>query len=121
MTKQVNDVMPDISTGGSGGSCSSAKYPNVTLYDKMMHGGMAYGTFCVPKQLTSYIILIIFPPLYVFIDEMNNGFKRIDRIIICFILTSFFYFPGLLYGLSRLNCGVAASQGQTNSRCGASN
>jgi len=119
MTTTQANIIPDISTGDTGGSCSSSNYPNVTLYDKMMHGGMAYGTFCVPKQLTSYIILIIFPPLYVFIDEMNNGFKRIDKIIICFILTSFFYFPGLLYGLSRLNCGTAASQGKTNSRCAA--
>lgn len=115
-TKQVS-IIPDVNTAGKGSSCASPNYPNVSLYDKMMYGGMAYGSFCVPKQLTSYIILIVFPPLYVFIDEMNNGFKRVDRIIICFILTSFFYFPGLIYGLSRLNCGIAAKQGVNNSKC----
>ena len=38
-----------------------------SLYDKFMYGGMGYGLFCVPKELPKYIIMIIFPPLAVFI------------------------------------------------------
>ena len=57
-TKAVN-IIPDISTVSEGSSCASPSYPNVTLYDKMMHGGIGYGTFCVPKQLTKYSISTI--------------------------------------------------------------
>jgi len=88
------------------GSCAIANdMDNVSLYDKMMYGGMGYGTFCVPKELPSYIMVIVFPPLSVFVQQWKTGFKRIDKIIISFILTSLFYFPGLLYGLNELSCG----------------
>ena len=83
------------------GSCAIANdMDNVSLYDKMMYGGMGYGTFCVPKELPSYIMVIVFPPLSVFVQQWKTGFKRIDKIIISFILTSLFYFTGLFYGLN---------------------
>lgn len=94
-----------MAANSSGESCTQRDFSNVSLYDKMMYGGIGYGTFCVPKELPNYIILVIFPPLYVFIKEMQSGFKRVDRIIINFILTSCFYFPGLLHGLTVLRCG----------------
>ena len=102
---------------GSSGSCSNPNFPETGLYDKVMYGGIGYGKFCVPKELPSYIMLIVFPPLYVTMNEINTGFKRFDRIIICFILTSFFYFPGLLYGLSILRCGSIRSQDGELAKC----
>jgi uncharacterized membrane protein YqaE (UPF0057 family) len=99
------------------GSCVlTNNMDNVSLYDKMMYGGMGYGTFCVPKELPNYIMVIIFPPLSVFVQQWNNGFKRIDKIIICFVLTAFFYFPGLLYGLNELSCG-GITGGGGSSKC----
>ena len=101
----------------SGGSCGNGNLSNTSLYDKMMYGGIGYGSFCVPKELPSYIILIIFPPLFVFIKELNNGFKRFDRVIINFVLTSLFYFPGLLHGLSILRCGALSSADGKQAKC----
>jgi uncharacterized membrane protein YqaE (UPF0057 family) len=100
------------------GSCGlTNNMNNVSLYQKMMYGGMGYDSFCVPKELPNYIMLIVFPPLSVFIQQWKTGFKRVDKIIICFILTSFFYFPGLLYGLNELSCG-GLSGGGGPAKCG---
>ena len=94
------------------------KIQNRSLYDKFMYGGMGYGLFCVPKELPKYIIMIIFPPLSVFIEEMNSGFKNVGRIIINFILTSFFYFPGLLHAMNVIRCGALGESEKSNdSRC----
>jgi uncharacterized membrane protein YqaE (UPF0057 family) len=91
-----------------------------SLYDKFMYGGMGYGLFCVPKELPKYIIMIIFPPLAVFIEEMNNGFQNVGRIIINFILTSFFYFPGLLHAMNVIRCGALGENDKSkDSRCAA--
>lgn len=100
------------------GSCAlTNNMDNVSLYNKMMYGGIGYGSFCVPKELPNYIMCIVFPPLSVFFQQWNNGFKRVDKIIICFILTSFFYFPGLLYALNELSCG-GLSGGGGPAKCG---
>jgi uncharacterized membrane protein YqaE (UPF0057 family) len=88
-----------------------------SMYDKFMYGGMGYGLFCVPKELPKYIIMIIFPPLSVFIEEMNGGFKNVGKIIINFILTSFFYFPGLLHAMSVIRCGALGSDKDKDPRC----
>ena len=99
---------------------TDCKIQNRSLYDKFMYGGMGYGLFCVPKELPKYIIMIIFPPLSVFIEEMNTGFNNVGRIIINFILTSFFYFPGLLHAMNIIRCGALdESQKGKDSRCAA--
>jgi uncharacterized membrane protein YqaE (UPF0057 family) len=91
-----------------------------SLYDKFMYGGLGYGLFCVPKELPKYIIMIIFPPLSVFIEEMNNGFQNVGRILINFILTSFFYFPGLLHAMNIIRCGALGEGAKaSDSRCAA--
>jgi uncharacterized membrane protein YqaE (UPF0057 family) len=88
---------------------------NQTVYHKVMDGGLGYGTICIPANITRYIIMVVFPPLSVFLDEWNNGFKRIDKIIINFILTAMFYFPGLLHALSIIECD---NVGGVNGKCG---
>ena len=94
--------------------CPITDYDNQSLYDKLMDGGLGYGSICFPAEIGKYILLIIFPPLYVFIDQWKLGFPRIDRIIVNFLLTSFFYFPGLLHALSLLKCGPMANPNNKN-------
>ena len=58
---------------------------------------------CIKPTFIKYIILVICPPLYVF---MNKGITGWMYIIIDIILTMLFYFPGLLYALLICNkCG----------------
>tara|TARA_B100001093_G_scaffold516345_1_gene594908 strand:- start:1056 stop:1409 length:354 start_codon:yes stop_codon:yes gene_type:complete len=82
-----------------------------TLYDQILYGGLGYGHFCVPKNLIRIIFTIIFPPLGVSLKYIQNDFPYIDfgrllsnfdKIITCFVLTSLFYVPGLIYGLNQL-------------------
>ena len=37
-------------------------------------------------------------------SSLYSGFPRIDKIITSFILTAFFYFPGLIHALSDIDC-----------------
>ena len=56
---------------------------------------------CVKPTFIKYIILVICPPLYVFMNKGINGWMYI---IIDIILTMLFYFPGLLYAI--LICNI---------------
>lgn len=99
----------------SEGQCPATVFDNQSPVDKMMDGGIMYGTICFPKELSKYILMIIFPPLYFIVEQYKQGFPRIDKIIVSFILTSLFYFPGLLHALNELECGsLAASTGKPN-------
>lgn len=73
------------------------KPPN--LGDAIFSGGLGYGKICVPTSLTDYILMIVYPPAYVFLYQKKNGFQDIGMIVKAFILTSFFYFPGLIYAI----------------------
>ena len=70
-----------------------------SLYTTFMYGGMGYGSICLPDSITDLVIMIIFPPLYVFFYQKTKKFENILQIINSFILTSCFYFPGLLHAL----------------------
>ena len=62
------------------------------------------GSFCYPSELKDIIIMVIFPPLWVFLKELNseNPFDNFSRIFINIILTCSFYFPGLVHAMSIL-------------------
>lgn len=84
---------------------------NYTLYDKFIYGGLSYGIICFPSNIFKLIWTIIFPPLAFIFDFLKSEFPyidfdkfimNIDKIIYSFILTSFFYIPGLIYGLSHI-------------------
>ena len=56
---------------------------------------------CIPEVLKDISLLVIFPPLWVLIKELTNpnSFPNFYRIILSVILTSMFYFPGLVHAL----------------------
>ena len=62
--------------------------------------------------------MIIFSPLSVFLDQYKLGFPRIDKIILNFVLTVCFYFPGLLYALTIDDCGsITGFDNNTQAHC----
>ena len=91
-----------------------------TLFDKVMYGGLGYGAFCLPTDFFKVIIAIMFPPLGEIIniveDTINTSFPYINlksikklfeytnlnTIIYSFLLTTLFYFPGLVYTLTNI-------------------
>ncbi len=96
-----------------------------TLFDRFMYGGLGHGYFCFPTNLVRIIFTVLFPPLgvilkhlkvveefpYITMQTLQNLFDNIGDIVYCFVLTSLFYVPGLIYGLSGLKC--AETSGDT--------
>ena len=92
-----------------------------SLFDKVMYGGLGYGSFCLPTNLLKVIITIVFPPLGEVMNIIGNDvsydypfinwkvfhnliqFENINRIIYSFILTTLFYIPGLIYTLGNIS------------------
>jgi uncharacterized membrane protein YqaE (UPF0057 family) len=91
-----------------------------TLFDKIMYGGLGYGSFCLPSDFFKVIIAIIFPPLGEIIniveDTVTNTFpyftwetlvmlcsyNAITHLVYSLILTTLFYIPGLVYTLTNI-------------------
>tara|TARA_B100000902_G_scaffold389974_1_gene438103 strand:+ start:2272 stop:2607 length:336 start_codon:yes stop_codon:yes gene_type:complete len=82
------------------------------LIERVMYGGMGYGTFCLPTHLFRIIFSIIFPPLGVIFNFITDEFPFIDfkmlmeninEVVYVFILTAIFYIPGLIYALTTIN------------------
>jgi uncharacterized membrane protein YqaE (UPF0057 family) len=82
------------------------------FYERIVYGGLGYGTFCLPTNLFRIIFSVIFPPLGVMFDYIIGDFPYIDfkllienlnKIIYVFILTAMFYIPGLIYALTTIN------------------
>mgnify|MGYP003985060295 FL=1 len=92
-----------------------------TLYDKVMYGGLGYGSFCLPTNFFKLIITIIFPPLGEIMNcidtDLTFGFpyinwqviknlltyENLNKIVYSFILTTLFYIPGLVYTLRNIS------------------
>lgn len=77
-----------------------------TAFERLMYGGFGYGKMCIPAGLGQLILTILFPPAGVFYEEYKTGFKNVSRIVMNFILTACFYFPGLIHALSGMNCYI---------------
>jgi len=91
---------------------------NWTFYDKLVYGGLGYGSLCLPTHLFDVIFTVIFPPLgYIikhldFLDEfpyvhwgtLAKIIEHLDELITSIILTAFFYIPGLIYTLDKIKC-----------------
>ena len=71
----------------------------------VVDGGMNQEPICIPSQLKDLAIILLYPPLFVLLRELKNHTFSITNVIISFILTCCFYFPGVLHALSilRLN------------------
>ena len=92
-----------------------------SLFDKCMYGGLGHGIIIFPKHLVKIIFSVIFPPIGVLINIVENSllksypfitwdviikiFTNLNRIIYSYILTSLFYIPGLVYTLSHHSIG----------------
>jgi len=74
-----------------------------------INGGFGFGKLCLDNNFTRFILLITYPPLYIYIMEKEKSKQQsqngkyvpmnIKAIILCFIYTCMFYFPGLIYGM----------------------
>lgn len=83
-----------------------------SLIDKILYGGLFNGFMILPTNIIKIIYTMVFPPLGILIDSLNDEFPYIDlnrivfdmdKIVYSIILTCFFYFPGLIYSLSHMN------------------
>lgn len=76
--------------------------------DQFLYGGMGNGSLCIPMFIPELLTAILFPPLAVFIQQYRQGFKDVKQIVINLILTSCFYFPGMLHAMNQmsLSCGA---------------
>ena len=92
-----------------------------TLYDKVMYGGLGYGSFCLPTDFFKIIITIIFPPLGEIMNCIGNDltigfpfinwkvvknlftYENLNKIVYSFILTTLFYIPALVYTLRNIS------------------
>jgi len=101
--------------------CNKIENGDWTLYDKILCGGLGYGSFSMPTMIFKIIFTIIFPPIGILINNLNpdrktplkesfpyvtkdhfmNIFSKIDEFIMAFILTMMFYVPGLVYVLKK--------------------
>lgn len=91
-----------------------------TLFDKIMYGGLGYGSFCLPSDFFKVIIAIFFPPLGEIIniveDTVSDSFpyftwdtlvmlcsyNAITHLVYSLMLTTLFYIPGLVYTLTNI-------------------
>ena len=91
-----------------------------TLFDKIIYGGLGYGSFCLPTDFFKVIVAIIFPPLGEVINIVEDTvadsfpwitweslqqlftYKSLNTIVYSFLLTTLFYIPGLVYTLTNI-------------------
>lgn len=92
-----------------------------TLFDKVMYGGLGYGSFCLPTNFLKILISVIFPPLGEVINIVAHlispefpymnwavfgnlvKYENFNKIIYSFLLTTLFYIPGLVYTLGNIS------------------
>lgn len=95
--------------GGFGGKCVLNEDKN--LPNTLFNGGFGYGKVCVPDVMTDFVIMLVYPPAYVFLYQKKRGFPNITMIITSFILTSCFYFPGLIHAMYLKQTGQSSCGG----------
>jgi len=72
------------------------------MADQARYGGMNEGAICVPSVLGPMIMALIFPPIFVIMHELRKDSKHtnINNIFMSLLLTSLFYFPGLIHSMN---------------------
>ena len=76
------------------------------MYNMFFYGRLIKDDICIPHKIVSLFFTFIFPPLGVYLKQKEKKKIEINKIIICFILTGLFYFPGLLYALNNNNLNI---------------
>jgi uncharacterized membrane protein YqaE (UPF0057 family) len=92
-----------------------------TLQGDLMFGAITRkhrdSGLCFSMWLIRNIFTIILPPYGVFMTVGFGGFDRMRKIIICCLLTSMFYFPGLVYALMLVNNNKLATEERKYTKC----
>lgn len=57
---------------------------------------------CFSLYIFKLLLVIVFPPAGVWIDQHEKKYKNPNKIAMAFILTAMFYFPGLFYALNNV-------------------
>ena len=72
------------------------------MADQARYGGINQQPICVPSVLGPMIMCFVFPPVFVLFHELrkDDGKQNLNNVLISFILTSMFYFPGLIHGMN---------------------
>lgn len=87
-----------------------------TLFDKFLYGGIGYGHVCLPKNLFTVILSVIYPPFgiiikhlqlkdtapYITLDGLHNLINNLGDVIYCVLLTFLFWVPGVIYAFQNL-------------------
>lgn len=63
-------------------------------------------SICLNKTTTDTALLVILPPVWVFIDQKNKNksrFKKFLTVLLNVVLTGLFYIPGLIHALYLMN------------------
>ena len=92
----------------SGSSCELNTQTD--LGSSYLNGGIGFGKLCLDRQVTRLMLMFVYPPLYIFLEEKertDKPFANMRAIILCFIYTCMFYFPGLIYALRYKHSGGA--------------
>jgi uncharacterized membrane protein YqaE (UPF0057 family) len=71
----------------------------IKLSEAIFEGGLGYGKICIPTSLSDFVMMILYPPAYIFFVQKDQDFANFWQIVISFFLTSLFYFPGLIHAL----------------------
>ena len=73
----------------------------MTVWDKSNEPENNEG-ICYPSILGDIFLMVLFPPLWVLIKELKSDppLQNIMRIVVNFLLTACFYFPGLIHAMS---------------------
>ena len=69
------------------------------MYNMFFYGQLIKDDICIPHKLINITITFLLPPLGLYLKQRENKKINIKNLIISFILTGLFYFPGLIYSL----------------------
>jgi hypothetical protein len=90
------------------------------IFDRALYGGVGHGIITVPTYVFKVLFSVIFPPIGQILDIIENyildefpyitwdtlmelfDLNNLNKIIYCYLLTSLFYVPGLVFTLANL-------------------
>jgi uncharacterized membrane protein YqaE (UPF0057 family) len=94
------------STGNWKKTCTGKKkceYHTINCNNQINLEGGEYTNnegYCIPSNLKDIFLIVLFPPLWVFLKELNSPNKNFINVMYNILFTSFFYFPGLIHAMN---------------------